>query len=224
MSKTLCLLAILAGCYDHPPPRVPRIDAPTLVPGAVLEVDSRVTAERRRVTDRERVCVGGSCDTVSVTSHAVLDIHHASATYNGQAVTFGQIAALSDPTYTTDWKRLDELTDHCEHAAKPKLLGETLFSLGILGVVLGAGTTDGSIKEPYFAAGIAGLAGGIAAYALGKYVFGGQDCGEAQEIYDRRRGQYSVVKEQDVEGASADELETLAKDFNARMGTPTAEK
>jgi len=217
MTKTLCLLALLAGCYDNPPPRVPHVDAPAIVPGATLDVESSVTAERRRVTDHEAVCVGGHCDTVSVTSHQVVDIHHASATYNGIPLTYGQALALADPTFLKDQDEMARLTKSCERAAVPKLVGEVLFLAGDLGVIQGAATSDGSINEPWFALGVGAIVGGIASYALGKYVFGGQDCAPAKEIFDRRSGEFSSADAKDVEGSDADEIESVAKDFNARL-------
>ena len=80
-----------------------------------------------------------------------------------------------------------------------------------------AATSDGSIKEPWFALGVGAIVGGIASYALGKYVFGGQDCAPAKEIFDRRSGQFSSSDEKDVEGSDVDEIESVAKDFNARF-------
>jgi hypothetical protein len=217
MMKMLCLVAVVAGCYDNPPPRAPRIEAPAVVPGASLEIDSRVTQENRRVAEHERVCVNGSCDTVSVTHHQMVDVHHASATYNGQPLTYGQTLMLADPTFVQDQKRMAELTASCERAAIPRELGEALFLVGDIGIIEGGATSDGSIKEPWFAAGIAAVAAGITSYALGKYVFGGQDCAEASELYLKRSGQFGSADEKDVEDSTADEVETIAKDFNARM-------
>ncbi len=210
------LAVLLAGCYETPPPKVPRPELPAIVPGAELEVDSKVTEEKRRVTNHDRVCIGSDCSTVSVTSRENVNVHHAAATYNGSPVTFGQAQALGDPTYLKDLSRMQELGAHCSHASVPKYVGEALFMVGGLLVVEGGGTSDGSFKEPYFGAGIAAMAGGVVAYALGKYAFGGQDCAEAQEIYDRRRAEWRSQDERDVEDSLADQLETVAKDFNNR--------
>ncbi len=217
----LAAFLALTGCYELPPPKVPRPELPPIVAGATLEVDARDTTERRPVTSRERVCVGSDCSTVSVTSNERVNVHRASATYNGSPVTLGQAQALGDPTYLRDLQRMQDLTGTCDHAKVPKYLGEALFTVGTLLIINGAGTSDGSIKEPYFGLGIAGMAGGIVSYALGKYVFGGQACDEALSIYQARRAEWQSQGDRDVEGSLANELETVANTFN-QHAHPTA--
>ena len=221
ISRLAVLSFLFAGCYELPPPKVPRPELPPIVAGATLEVDSRHTTERRPVTSHDRVCVGADCSTVSVTSSERVDVHRASATYNGTPVTLGQAQALGDPSYLEDLQAMQDLTATCNHAKVPKYIGEALFFAGTLLLINGAGTSDGSTKEPYFGLGIAGMAGGIVSYALGKYVFGGQACSEAQEIYDRRRDEWTSQGDRDVEGSLAHELETVANTFNQRAH-PTA--
>lgn len=217
------VLVLLVGCYEAPPPRVPRVEPAQLAPGTAIDIDAATTTERRNVTDHDRVCVGSSCDTVSVTSKQDVRVHHAEASYNGAKLTFGQVAMVADPTFTSDWERMEQLRSHCEHATGARTVAGYLSLAGMLGIVLGAGTTDGSIKEPYFAVGIGAVVGAIGVYALGKYALGGQDCEEARDIYHRRRDQWEGADKSYFEGAQARDLEKLVETYNAKIQVPQAE-
>ncbi|CAN5228855.1 hypothetical protein BH11MYX1_BH11MYX1_55440 [soil metagenome] len=209
----------LAGCYENPPPAVPRPQLPELVPGAALEVESHTNEENRQMTKHDRVCVGSDCSTVSVTSTERVNVHHAAASYGGAPITLGQAQALGDPTYLRDLARMDELRASCRHATVPKYLGEALLTIGGLLIVQGSATSDGSVDKPYVIAGAAGMVGGIVSYALGKYALGGQDCEGAREIYQSRRAEWASQDQRDVENSLADQLETVARDFNRQAKT-----
>lgn len=217
------VLLVLVGCYEAPPPKVPRVEPATVAPGAPIEIDAATSTERRNVTDRDRVCVGSDCSTVSVTSKQNVRVRHAEASYNGAKLTYGQVATLADPSFTVDWERMTKLSAHCEHATGARTVAGYLSLAGILGIVLGAGTTDGSIKEPYFAVGVGAMAGAIAAYALGKYALGGQDCEEARDLYTKRRDQWRNAGETYVEGSEAFDMEKLVETYNAKQHPEQAE-
>jgi hypothetical protein len=213
--KLFILCLALAGCYDNPPPAIPRPVVPQVVPGAVLDVDSHEASELRPVTSHDRVCVGADCSTVSVTNHEYVTVKHAKATYNGQRLAFGQAQALADPTYLADYDRMTALAASCSHATVAKWVGELFTTGGILLLADGAGANS-DWGSPYAIAGMATIAGGIAAYALGKYALGGQDCEPANDIFEARRRQWREVDSADVEDDLADELERIATQFNAR--------
>jgi hypothetical protein len=211
----------LAACYDNPPPNVPRPQLPQVVPGAALDVESHDEDEMRPVTSHDRVCVGIDCSTVSVTHKEHVTVKHASATYGDAKLTLGQAEALGDPTYLTDYDQMTKLAASCQHAAIPKYAGDILATVGMLLIIDGAGTT-GAANMPYVYAGGAALAGGIAAYALGLFALGGQDCAPANEIFERHRAEFRAADSNDVEDDLADELERVAKEFNARQAKTSA--
>ncbi len=211
----------LAACYDNPPPQVPRPQIPQLVPGGVLDVESHDEDELRPVTSHDRVCVGVDCSTVSVTHKEHVNVKHASATYGDAKLSLGQALALGDPAYLADYDQMTKLAASCQHAAIPKYAGDILGTVGMLLIIDGAGTT-GASNMPYVYAGGAALVGGIAAYALGLFALGGQDCAPANEIFERRRAQFRAADSTDVEDDLADALERIAKEFNARHTTTSA--
>jgi len=206
----------LAACYGDPPPAFPRPVLPQVVPGAALDVESQERDELRPVTSHDRVCVGGDCSTVSVTSHEHVTVKHAQASYGGQRLSFGQAQALADPSYLADYDHMTALAASCRHAAIPKYVGEILTTGGILLAADGAGDS-GNYTNPYAIAGMAAVAGGLVAYALGKYALGGQDCEPANDIFEARRAQWRSADDADVEDDLADELERIASQFNARQ-------
>ena len=216
--STLLICIAATACYGNPPPRIPRPDVPQVVPGAALDVESHDEDEMRPVTSRDRVCVGSDCSTVSVTHREHVSVKHASATYAGAPLTFGQAQALGDPTYLDDYDHMTKLADSCRRAAVPKYAGDILGTAGMLLVINGSGTT-GDTNVPMTVAGSAAIAAGIAAYALGMFALGGQDCAPATEIFERRRSQWRAAGDRDVEDSNADELEAVVKQFNARMAT-----
>jgi hypothetical protein len=225
MVKLLLAVSVLSACYDNPPPQIPRPQPPAVIDGATLDVESRVVTERRPVTKRDHVCVRtnghSSCSDVSVTSREPVRVTHATATYGGAPLTVHEALGLADPTYVPDWTRMDKLAANCRHASVPKYVGGILTLAGMLLVIQGTGTSDGSVNMPYAIGGGAALAGGLAAYALGKYALGGQDCAEANEIYQRHRAQYSAAGDTDVEDDLASELDIVARRFNAHLGKGT---
>jgi hypothetical protein len=107
------------------------------------------------------------------------------------------------------------LAASCSHATVAKWVGELFTTGGILLLADGAGANS-DWGSPYAIAGMATIAGGIAAYALGKYALGGQDCEPANDIFEARRRQWREVDSADVEDDLADELERIATQFNAR--------
>jgi hypothetical protein len=220
-TRLVCVLLLVAGCYDVPPPRVPQPDVPAFVPGATIDVETRSVEEMRRVRSHDEVCSGGSCSDISTSHTEPVTVKHATATYGGNKVTFGQAEALADPTYVADWQHMEQLSANCRHAAIPKYAGEVLTTVGLLLFVDGTATSDGSIQPLPTALGAVGLAAGIASYALGKYVFGGQDCAEATAIYGKHS--WDAAGTVDVEDELADELQSVVVNFNQKVGhAPTA--
>jgi len=218
MRNLIVLCVALTACYDNPPPQIPRPQLPPVVDGATLDVESRVESERRPVTHRDHVCVDHSCSDVSVTSRENVSVTHATASYGGKPLTLDEALSIGDPTYVSDWTKMDNLAASCRHASVPKYIGEVLTTGGMLLFINGTATSDGSVNMPYAIGGGAAIVGGLVSYALGKYALGGQDCAEANEIFERRRAQYRAAKDTDVEDDLAEELQTIAHQFNAKLG------
>lgn len=205
----------LVGCYTPPPPQVPHVEAPKLEPGVAIELDAATSTERRNVTDSDRVCVGSSCSNVSVTSKQNVRVHHAEASFAGQPLTLGQVAIVADPSYTSDLARLDALSATCKHGFYWEVGGQAGVSIGM---IVAASTSNESGKATtgnYVGAGIA--AAGLVTWALGRFVFGGQACGEANDLYHARRHQYENADKSYFEGDRARDLEKLVEQYNAKL-------
>lgn len=215
-----CFFVLVAACYTTPPPQVPHVEAPKLEPGVAIDIDAATTTERRNVTDSDRVCVGSDCSNVSVTTKQNVRVHHAAASFAGQPLTLGQIALATDPTYATDLARLDALSAKCKHGFYYEVGGQTVVSLGMIV----AATTSNESGKPttgnYFGAGIAAV--GLVTWALGRFVFGGQDCDEAHDLYHARRHQYENADKSYLEGERARDLEKLVEQYNAKLSTQQA--
>lgn len=211
----------LVGCYTTPPPQVPHVAAPALEPGVAIDVEAATSTERRNVTDSDRVCVGSDCSTVSVTSKQNVRVHHAEASVAGQALTLGQVAIAADPTYASDLVKLDALSATCKHGFYWEIGGQSGVTLGM---IVAASTSDQSSGKVttgnYIGAGIA--AAGLVTWALGRFVFGGQDCAEANEIYHARRHVYENADKSYLEGDRARDLEKLVEQYNAKLPSQQA--
>ena len=214
--RHLLAVVTLAGCYTPPPPRVPHVEPPKLEAGVAIDVDAATSTERRNVTDSDRVCVGSDCSSVSVTSKQNVRVHHAEASFAGQALTLGQIAIVADPGYLPDLAKLDALSATCKHGFYWEVGGQGALSIGM---IVAASTSDQSggkvTTGNYIGAGIA--AAGLVTWALGRFVFGGQACGEANDLYHARRHVYENADKSYLEGDRARDLEKLVEQYNAKL-------
>ena len=69
-------------------------------------------------------------------------------------------------------------------------------------------------NTPYAVAGVGALGGGVTSIVLGRFAFGGQDCGDAEELYGKWSPVYRDPNAIVVKHKSAEMLEMLVAKFN----------
>ena len=198
MSRTLVTALLVAtGCYDSVMP-TPKIAAPTLVDNEPVEVDLRSV---RYWSDSSLRYLNGNV------------IHR--MTYAGHPVTYGQVRALADPSWSGKLAEHEQLVDQCHAANIPRYIGYGSIVLG--GAAYGGGGVvfgDNSTLQSAVGLGLIGL--GVLAYATGYLVFGGRHCAEADTLAHTLHlgdaGNTELAND-----ATIDEVTDVVKEFNKRM-------
>jgi hypothetical protein len=226
--RTLALAwvaAQLAGCFVFSmPPSVPKVKQPTLAPDVFLEANARSVNQRSSRRETSTYCSSGSCTDISTRVPTTIQVRVASPTVNGNPISIGEVAAAASPEYVSDTQSAREMTSKCKR-------GRIIMTAGGLGLtaayfLLQMGYRSDEPNKGAAIGGWAALGGGLAGIAGGHFVFGGQYCNDAKEIYRKWSPIYEDPGATKVESDRAELVEVLVDKFNqdrARVAKPDAE-
>lgn len=213
----LLLAPMLAACYGAAPPKPPVIPLPPVQEGAEILVHTETKTTMEEVAKQSTSCPQGkgegdpSCTIHRYTVSEPVTRTKSTASYGDQPLNFAQFRVMTDPKYGDKVAAVAHLSHTCQRANMPRYVGIGLTLVGLVGgpLVAKGDSTAGKIV------GYGGIAGGISAYALGYFSFGGRDCNEARMIYNSIN-YTGVMSWNTVEGTElATEMATLADQFNA---------
>ena len=107
--RVIAIVNLTSGCFVlRMPPKVPKVDQPTLAPDAVIELETGRVNESRSYTEKADVCSRGGTDCVQVRTHKnkTVAVNAAGATVDGAPISIGQVAAAASPEYVSETEKL----------------------------------------------------------------------------------------------------------------------
>jgi len=186
MNKTsLFALALAAGCYGSAHPHPKTIPLPDLSKDGTIAVDSESTTNDEDVDKTSETCPQGEtsggpdCIVTHYTEREPVTRTQTTATYDGAPISLAQLEVMTDPDRDKKIEHLDALRKTCSRAGKARWVGIGLLAAGVVTYAIG-GAADS--KPAVIASGVT-IAGGLGAFGVGYFKYGGRACNEARDLY-----------------------------------------
>jgi len=217
-------LVASVGCYGAAPPTPVTVPLPEIAAGVPIEVHTESDTQFENVEKKSVTCpqghVEGSPACIVTRYHVREPVTRTDTTarYGDTPLNMAQFRVMTDPDYD---KKRAELAAHsaaCQGANVPRWIGAGAALAGV--VLFAAGQSNRAVSTT----GLVLLGGGAGSYAAGYYVFGGRRCHEAERLYRQLDLRTSLELTSDSGAARADEMKTLADDFNRRHAVHAAQR
>jgi hypothetical protein len=225
-SVTAICLSIVTGCYGAAPPKPSTIHLPDMSNGGEIVVASETKTTMETVTRTATSCPAGVAEghpSCTVTRYPVVEPvtrTTSRASYNGERINFAQFQVMTDPQYDAKLAQLDDLSHKCKRANVPRYVG---LSMVIGGLVL-AGIGQSKESTAVVWTGWGTVLGGGVSYGFGYFGFGGRECNQARALYTQVEHGGDTGVDTVYGRATAEEMQDLAAQFNARMRPASAMK
>lgn len=212
----LAALSLISGCYYVYPLSLPRASAPSIEPGARIELSAKRGSYWSKCNGTTARDLEG-CVFHNGSLHKRIEYADVFTTYGGKRLTLGELSELVVPEKrVAKWKKLDEYKQTCGHSFIPS----TISIIGGVAQLVGVAFLDpkpdiGKVMV------IGGAAVFLGAGAL-SYPIGGYACKHGRRYASENRLDHDNdtkwrIDPRTVTASSFAEIEAVVADFNRKQ-------